>query len=82
MQCCALKLSFVQFIETVFPKGVVNYFGSIDLLDPQHYHQHTIQTPTPHSVPFQIDSITRQLSIWCSCSSCVSCVCLLTCGLG
>lgn len=38
MQCYALKLSFVQVIGAVFPKGVVNYFGSVDLLDPHRYH--------------------------------------------
>lgn len=79
MHCYAFKLSFVQVIGAAFPDGVVNYLGSVDLLDPHHYHQHTVHTPNPTP----LESVTRQLSIWCSCSSCVSCVfCALTCGLG
>lgn len=45
MQSYALKLSFVQVIGAGVPKGVVNYLGSVDLLDPHHYHQHTEHVP-------------------------------------
>ncbi len=70
-QCYALKLSFVQVIGAVLPEGVVHYFGSVDFIRPAPPPPtYTIYTQAPIRINYS------QLSIWCSCSSCILCVCM------
>lgn len=56
MLCYILKISFVQVIGAVLPKGVVNYLGSVDLLG---CHQQQ-QNPTSHFVLFRISYTSSQ----------------------